>query len=119
MSKEGFKKPSRERRSARSEVLSKKQFGLILTLAALQAGLMAILFWRGFPVGDTFFPIIIGLFWVILPCYNIKCGFFSWRDGGKIYRNERPFEFWFSVTIFLMIGLLMVAFGLVRFISIL
>jgi hypothetical protein len=111
---QGSEKPAAKRRHRKSEVLSKKRFFLILGLAALVAFLLAILFWRGFPIGKTILPMFVGFIFLLGTRFSIKTGALNWRGGGQTVRSEKPIAFWFWISVFTLAGLLSIAIGIAK-----
>jgi hypothetical protein len=115
MAREGPFNLKAARRGAKSEVLTTRQAVWILVIGALMICSMAVLYWRGFPVGETFAPTSVGLIFILGMCYTIKTGVFYWKGGGRTYRNQEPIAFWLWVSVFMIVGLLSVAIGIVGF----
>jgi hypothetical protein len=112
MAEQGSAKTKSTGRRSKSDVLTTRQMIWALIIAGLAILSMAVLYWNGFPVGNTIGPMIVGGIFLTGICYTIKTGVFNWKGGGHTYRNQEPFAFWFWVSVFTILGLFAIFVGL-------
>jgi hypothetical protein len=105
------RKSKSKRKKLRAGELSNLQATLVFVGAAIVLVILGLLAWRGFPVGKTVMPMVVGTAFVAMSCYNVRRGLITWKGGGTTYRRARPFEFWFWITVFILVGLLAIFAG--------
>jgi len=112
MAEQASAKPVRRR--PQSEVLTVRQGIWLFIGIGLAILFMAILYWNGFPVGNTIGPMLVGTMFIIGMGYTIKTGVLQWKGGDRTYRNEQPVAFWFWVSAFALVGFLLFSFGAIH-----
>ena len=105
MAEQGPGNTKSARRRPKSDVLTKRQAAWVSVIAAVGIISVCVLFWNGFPVGETIGPMIVGAIFLVAIGYMIKTGIFRWKGGGRIYRNQEPLAFWFWISVFAAVGL--------------
>jgi hypothetical protein len=111
MAEQGPGNTKSARRRPKSDILTKRQAVWISVIAAIGILSICILYWNGFPVGETIGPMTVGGAFLVGIGYTIKTGIFRWRGGDRIYRNQEPFAFWFWVSVFGAAGLFVFSLG--------
>ena len=114
MAEQGPANPKSARRRPKSDVLTRRQALWLSIIAAVWILSVCLLYWNGFPVGETIGPMTVGGGFLVAIGYTIKTGIFRWRGGDRIYRNQAPVAFWFWVTVFGWFGLFAFLFGCVK-----
>jgi hypothetical protein len=114
MAQQGPASSKAARRRPKSDVLTPRQAIWIFIIGGLMIFSMGVLYWKGFSIGKTVMPMLVGLLFIVGMGYSIKTGVINWKGGGRMYRNEQPFAFWFWVSIFMTVGLFTFAIGFVE-----
>lgn len=105
MTESGPPKAKPSRRRPQSDVLTPRQAVFLSIIAAIVIATAAVLYWNGFPIGETILPMAVGTIFLIAIGYTIKTGVLQWKGGGRTIRSQEPIAFWFWVLFFALVGL--------------